>query len=199
MDNTGLTDLFYELLFYKLIEYLLGSTVWAYIIQYYKLDITLFFPYLLWSSRVYQMCTYSSVCGFLASKLLMVPLCCFQQTSNIIAQGKFNPARDPCSVMWDVTWDDLVTMEVTLGKKDRPNAPPSRVILYLRSRSDMKDQARTIKCNRESNQAFEVFSSIEQAKSTYGSTQSKVEFEFPLFLRSSFFLNIRFHTKSKLK
>ncbi|CAI9779714.1 unnamed protein product [Fraxinus pennsylvanica] len=96
-----------------------------------------------------------------------------QQTSNVIAQKKFNPARDPCSVLWDVTWDDLVIMEVTPGKKDHPNAPPSRVKLYLRSRSDTRDQFRIIKCNRESNQAFEVFSSIEQARSTYGSTQSK--------------------------
>ncbi|PIN00426.1 hypothetical protein CDL12_27074 [Handroanthus impetiginosus] len=96
-----------------------------------------------------------------------------QQPSNLIAQKKFNHARDPCSVLWDVRWDDLVTMELTHGKKDPPNAPPSRVILYLHSKSlDTRDQIRIIKCNRDSNQSFEVYSAIEQARSTYGPTQS---------------------------
>lgn len=98
-----------------------------------------------------------------------------QQASNIIGQKKFNPARDPCSVLWDVLWDDLITMELTNGKKDRPNALPSRVVLYLQTRQlDTKDQVRIIKCNRDSNQAFEVYSSIEQAMNTYGPNQSKV-------------------------
>lgn len=99
----------------------------------------------------------------------------FQQTSNIIAQKKFNPARDPCSVLWDVLWDDLVTMELTHGKKDQQNSPPSRLVLYLQTRStESKELIRVVKCNRESNQAFEVYSSIEQAMSTYGPSQSKV-------------------------
>ncbi|KAE9455056.1 hypothetical protein C3L33_13039, partial [Rhododendron williamsianum] len=97
-----------------------------------------------------------------------------QQTSNIIAQKKFNPARDPCSVSWDVLWDDLVTMELTHGKNDQQNAPPSRLVLYLQSRStESKELIRVIKCYRESNQAFEVYSSIEQAMSTNGPSQSK--------------------------
>lgn len=97
-----------------------------------------------------------------------------QQTSNIIAQKKFNPARDPCSVLWDVLWDDLVTMELTHGKKDQQNSPPSRLVLYLQTRStESKELIRVVKCNRESNQAFEVYSSIEQAMSTYGPSQSK--------------------------
>ncbi|KAL3505576.1 hypothetical protein ACH5RR_030958 [Cinchona calisaya] len=95
-----------------------------------------------------------------------------QQPTNIIAQKKFNPARDPCSVSWDVVWDDLVTMELTRGKKDHPSAPPSRLVLYLQSRSlEAKDQVRVIKCNRNSNQAMEVYASIEQARSTYGPSQ----------------------------
>ncbi|XP_073302377.1 uncharacterized protein [Primulina huaijiensis] len=95
-----------------------------------------------------------------------------QQPYNLIAQKKFNPARDPCSVLWDVVWDDLVTMELIHGKKDHPNGPPSRIILYLQSRSfDAKDQIRIIKCDRDSNQAFEVYSSIEQARCAYGSAQ----------------------------
>ncbi|XP_047948182.1 uncharacterized protein LOC125194160 isoform X1 [Salvia hispanica] len=91
-----------------------------------------------------------------------------QQPSNLIQQKKFNPARDPCSVIWDVAWDNLVTMELTHGKKDHPIAPPSRVLLYLHSKSaDTRDQHRIIKCNRDSNQAFEVYSAIELARSTY--------------------------------
>ncbi|KAL6576075.1 hypothetical protein OROHE_000546 [Orobanche hederae] len=96
-----------------------------------------------------------------------------QQPSNLIAQKKFNPARDPCSVLWDVAWDDLATMELIHGKKDNHNAPPSRVILYLHSKLlDGKEQIRIIKCHRDSNQAFEVYSSIEQARSTYGPAHS---------------------------
>lgn len=102
----------------------------------------------------------------------------FQQASSIIGHKKFNPARDPCSVLWDVLWDDLMTMELTHGKKDRPDSIPSRIILYLQARSfDTKDQVRIIKCNRDSNQAFEVYTSIEQAMNTYGPNQAKVRIE----------------------
>lgn len=101
----------------------------------------------------------------------------FQQPFTIVAQKKFNPARDPCSVTWDVLWDDLMTMELTLGKKEHPSAPPSRVILYLQSRSqEAKDQFRIIKCNRDSSQAMEIYSSIEKARTIYGRNQSKVKF-----------------------
>lgn len=95
-----------------------------------------------------------------------------QQSSNIINQRKFNPARDPCSVLWDVLWDDLATMELTHGKKDQQNAPPSRLILYLQTRSG-DSMVRVIKCYRESNQALNVYSSIQQAMNTYGPNQSK--------------------------
>lgn len=102
-------------------------------------------------------------------------ICNFQQPSNIIAQRKFSPARDPCSVMWDVLWDDLATMELTHGKKDNPRGPPSRLILYLQTRStELKEQARVIKCIPETRQALEVYTSIELALHTYGPSQSKV-------------------------
>ncbi|PQM34057.1 uncharacterized protein Pyn_27596 [Prunus yedoensis var. nudiflora] len=86
-----------------------------------------------------------------------------------VAQRKFSPARDPCSVLWDVLWDDLVIMEKSYGKKDRPKAPPSRVILYLQEKStEMREQVRVIKCIPDTPQALEVYSSIERAMSTYG-------------------------------
>jgi vacuolar protein sorting-associated protein 13A/C len=100
-----------------------------------------------------------------------------QQPSNIIAQRKFSPARDPCSVLWDVLLDDLVTMELTHGKKDHQNPPPSRLILYLQARStESKEQIRVIKCSPETKQSLEVYISIEQAMNTYGSNLSKVGF-----------------------
>ncbi|KAK4265962.1 hypothetical protein QN277_026944 [Acacia crassicarpa] len=110
-------------------------------------------------------------------KILMVThrrVILLQQPSNIIAQRKFSPAKDPCSILWDVLWDDLGTMELTNGKKDSPEAPPSRVILYLNHRSlDSKENVRIIKCNSESKQAFEVYLAIEHAMNTYGPNSSK--------------------------
>ncbi|XP_061360270.1 uncharacterized protein LOC133304277 isoform X2 [Gastrolobium bilobum] len=105
-------------------------------------------------------------------KILMVThrrVILLQQPSNIIAQRKFSPARDPCSILWDILWDNLGTMELTHGKKDNPKAPPSRLILYLQSRSlDMKENVRIIKCSPESHQALQVYSSIAHALNTYG-------------------------------
>uniref|UniRef100_A0A7N0UXF0 PH domain-containing protein n=1 Tax=Kalanchoe fedtschenkoi TaxID=63787 RepID=A0A7N0UXF0_KALFE len=96
-----------------------------------------------------------------------------QQPSNII-QRKFSPARDPCSVLWDVTWDSLATIELSHGKKDRPKSPHSRLILYLQTKSaDVRDQIRIIKCVRETSQAMEVYDAIEQALNTYGPSKTK--------------------------
>ncbi|XP_076932508.1 uncharacterized protein LOC143598077 [Bidens hawaiensis] len=91
------------------------------------------------------------------------------QTSNIMTQKKFNPARDPCMVLWDVLWEDLATMELTTGKKDHPNAPPSKLILYLKSKSSSEnnDHTRVIKCHRDTKQAIQVYTSIVQAMTRY--------------------------------
>ncbi|KAG9446693.1 hypothetical protein H6P81_012821 [Aristolochia fimbriata] len=97
-----------------------------------------------------------------------------QQPSNIIGQRKFNPARDPCSVLWDVLWDDLATMELTHGKKDSSRSPPSRLILYLINRSpDTRESTRVMKCTRDTQQAFEIYCSIDQAINSFGPTRSK--------------------------
>lgn len=111
-------------------------------------------------------------------KILMVThrrVILLQQPSNIIAQRKYNPARDPCSVLWDVLWDDLVTMELTHGKKDQPKAPFSQLVLYLKTRSpEFKEQVRVIKCSRDdTHQAQKIYSSVERAMSTYGPSKSK--------------------------
>ncbi|KAF7836895.1 pleckstrin homology domain-containing protein [Senna tora] len=110
-------------------------------------------------------------------KILMVThrrVTLLQQPSHIIAQKKFSPAKDPCSVIWDVLWDDLRTMELTHGKKDNQEVPPSRLTLYSQSRSlDVKEYVRIIKCNPGSHQALEVYSSIEHAMNTYSQNESK--------------------------
>lgn len=101
-----------------------------------------------------------------------------QQPSNIIAQRKFSPAKDPCSIVWEILWDDFGTMELTHGKKDNnPKSPPSQLIIYLQSRSlDVKENVHVVKCNPESRQAFQVYSSIDYALSIYGPNASKVCF-----------------------
>lgn len=97
------------------------------------------------------------------------------QASNIITQrGKFNPAKDPCAVLWDVLWEDLATMELTTGKKDHPGAPPSKIIVYMKSKSsESNDHTRVIKCYRDTKQAMEVYTSIMQAMTTYAPKDSK--------------------------
>ncbi|KAE8733152.1 hypothetical protein F3Y22_tig00001478pilonHSYRG00150 [Hibiscus syriacus] len=96
------------------------------------------------------------------------------QQNSSITQRKFNPMRDPCSVLWDVPWDDLATMELTQGKKDHFKAPPSQLILYLKTGpTDAKEQVRIIKCTRDTDQALQVYSSIERAMITYGQNSSK--------------------------
>ncbi|XP_044499300.1 uncharacterized protein LOC123220770 isoform X3 [Mangifera indica] len=97
-----------------------------------------------------------------------------QQPSNIIAHRKFSPARDPCSILWAVLWDDLIRMELSYGKKDNPTALPSRVVLYLQIRpTETKEHVRVIKCIRETNQSVKVYYAIEQARDTYGKNLSK--------------------------
>ncbi|KAK9136608.1 hypothetical protein Sjap_007202 [Stephania japonica] len=93
---------------------------------------------------------------------------------NSMTQKKFSPVRDPCSVQWDVLWDDLMTMELADREKDNPKAPPSQLIIYMRTKpSESKELTRIIKCNKESQQAFEIYCSIDKAMSTYGPNRTK--------------------------
>lgn len=92
-----------------------------------------------------------------------------------MGQRKFIPAKDACSIQWDVLWNDLGTMELTDGKKDQPNSPPSRLILYLKSKPhDSKEQVRVVKCSPNTKQAFEVYSAIDQAINLYGDNAATV-------------------------
>lgn len=99
-----------------------------------------------------------------------------------MGQRKFIPAKDACSIQWDILWNDLVTMELTDGKKDQPNSPPSRLILYLRSKpNDSKEQVRVVKCSPNTKKAFEVYSAIDQAINLYGQNALKVRRGFSFF------------------
>ncbi|KAG1338373.1 hypothetical protein COCNU_04G006790 [Cocos nucifera] len=72
---------------------------------------------------------------------------------------KAHPARDPCSVLWDVLLGDMVTMELIHGKKDIPGSLPSRLILHLQIRSiEPKETARVINCTHGSQQATKIYS-----------------------------------------
>lgn len=97
-----------------------------------------------------------------------------QQPINVMAPRKFNPARDPCSVMWYVLWQDLVTLELTNGKKDTIGSPPSRLILYMHIKSpDSKENVRLVKCACGTQQAIQIYSSIHEALTAYGPNASK--------------------------
>eukprot|EP01018_Ginkgo_biloba_P025446 Gb_15429 [translate_table: standard] len=97
-----------------------------------------------------------------------------QHPLHTIIQKKFDPLREPCTVVWDVTWNDLMTMELMNGKKDPPGSPPSRLILHLRNWPqdsrifESRETARVIKCHRESQQADEIRCTILQTMNTYG-------------------------------
>lgn len=103
----------------------------------------------------------------------MLPCFYCQQPFNIVAHGKFSPAKDPCSILWDVMWDDLVGLKLTHRKKDNPGAEPSRLVLSVRH-TDMKEQIRKVKCKPGTTQAFDIHSSIERAMTAYGPDSSKV-------------------------
>jgi vacuolar protein sorting-associated protein 13A/C len=93
----------------------------------------------------------------------------------MMTQRKFNPAKDPCSVIWDVLWDDLVTVEITQGKKDAPGSLPSKLILYLKAKpTNSREVVRLIKCNRGSDQATTIYSSVDKSYKAYGPNAIKV-------------------------
>ncbi|XP_059076567.1 uncharacterized protein LOC131042467 isoform X2 [Cryptomeria japonica] len=103
------------------------------------------------------------------------------QSPTSVVQRKSDPSREPCTIVWDVVWDDLVSVELRNGKKDPPGYQPSRVILNLRHSSqdsrifESKETMRVIKCHRESRQAEEIHNAIQQARNTYRSNRSGIQ------------------------
>lgn len=106
-----------------------------------------------------------------------------QHPTQTNVQRKIDPLREPCTVLWDVTWNDLSKVEPRHGKKDPPGSRPSQLVVHLRispqdSRIfESKETTHVIKCHRESRQAEEIFSAIQQAMITYGSDCSVVQYQ----------------------
>ncbi|MCO5593423.1 hypothetical protein L7F22_047437 [Adiantum nelumboides] len=100
-----------------------------------------------------------------------------QHPTSIIVQKKPDLMKDPCSVLWDVTWSNLGAMELSHGKHELQNGCPSRLILHLRSgavdahRMDSKELTRVVKCDAETDQASLIYSAMQQALSSYGPEQ----------------------------
>lgn len=101
-----------------------------------------------------------------------------QHPTSIIVQKKPDLTKDPCSVLWDVTWKDIRSMELIPGKHDPQNERPSRLVLHLQDgpvddhRIDSKDLVRIVKCNPGTNQAAQIRAAIQQAMSTNAPDQS---------------------------
>lgn len=97
-----------------------------------------------------------------------------QHPTNIIVQKKPDLLKDPCTVLWDVVWKDLLTIELMPGKHEPQNAMPSRLALHLRTGSqdalifDSKELVRIIKCHPNTDQADRIHDAILQAMTAYG-------------------------------
>lgn len=97
-----------------------------------------------------------------------------QHPQGFVVQKKADLLKDPCTVTWDVTWDDFMTMELAHGKEEPHNLPKSRLIIHLRGWSqdtrlfDSKEIARIVKCHPGTKQAEEICVAIQRAYDTYG-------------------------------
>eukprot|EP00850_Spirogloea_muscicola_P018627 SM000173S02996 [mRNA] locus=s173:28246:52241:- [translate_table: standard] len=98
--------------------------------------------------------------------------------SGMVVAKKADLLKEPCTIVWDITWDDLMTVELVHGKDDPPESPPTRLLLHLRDWSqdtrifDTKEIARLVKCHPGTNQAMAVKEAIRQAMQVYGKDRS---------------------------
>lgn len=106
-----------------------------------------------------------------------------QNPTQTSVQRKIDQLKDPCTVLWDITWADLSKVEPRHGKKDPPGSLPSQLVVHLRTSPqdsrifDSKETTRVIKCHRETRQAEEICSAIQQAMITYGPNFSSIQFQ----------------------
>lgn len=106
-----------------------------------------------------------------------------QHPTQTSVQRKIDQSKDPCTVLWDITWADLSKVEPRHGKKDPPGSLPSQLVVHLRTSPqdsrifDSKETTRVIKCHRETRQAEEICSAIQQAMITYGPNFSSIQFQ----------------------
>eukprot|EP00271_Cylindrocystis_brebissonii_P008358 TRINITY_DN2254_c0_g1_i1.p1 TRINITY_DN2254_c0_g1~~TRINITY_DN2254_c0_g1_i1.p1 ORF type:complete len:1958 (-),score=356.45 TRINITY_DN2254_c0_g1_i1:258-5252(-) len=88
--------------------------------------------------------------------------------------------KEPCSILWDVTWDELMTLELKSGKDEPAGYPPSRLVLHLRDWSqdsrlfDTKQIARMVQCHPGTTHAQELRDAIQRAYDKYGPDRATV-------------------------
>jgi hypothetical protein len=101
-------------------------------------------------------------------------LYCLQHPASLIQQKKLDLLKEPCTVTWDVTWNEMMTMELVHAKESSMQSPPSRLIIHLRNWSqdsrlfDSKEITRVVKCHPGTQQAAEIRNAIQQAYDSYG-------------------------------
>ncbi|KAJ7520829.1 hypothetical protein O6H91_19G024200 [Diphasiastrum complanatum] len=107
-----------------------------------------------------------------------------QHPTGLIVQKKPDLLKDACTILWDVTWNDILSMELIRGKKDPLHSPPSRLVINLRNSVqdsklfDSRENIRVVKCHPGSKQAYEVRSAVQQAYDAYGPNRTQVAAQF---------------------
>ena len=95
-----------------------------------------------------------------------------QHPTSLIQQKKPDLLKEPCTVTWDVMWDDLKTMELFHAKEESRQMPPSRLVIRVYTnesrRFDTKETNFVVKCHPGTKQAVEIRNAIQQAVNTYG-------------------------------
>lgn len=101
-----------------------------------------------------------------------------QHPTSLIQQKKPDLLKEPCTVTWDVLWDDLGTMDLAHAKDESRQLPPSRLIirsLLNDSRlfdtslpNSRKEILHVVKCHPGTKQAVEIRNAIQQAYNMYG-------------------------------
>lgn len=82
--------------------------------------------------------------------------------------------QEPCSILWDIPWAELMTTELRHYKSEPPFAPPTLLVLHLRDWSpesrffEGREIMRTVECQSGTDQAAVVQASVQKAYSRYG-------------------------------
>eukprot|EP00897_Mesotaenium_endlicherianum_P008373 jgi/Mesen1/7564/ME000392S06833 len=97
-----------------------------------------------------------------------------------MGQKRVDLLKEPCSVVWDVPWEELMTTELKHAKDEAPGSPPSRLVLHLRDWSqetrlfEAREIARTVSCHPGTSQAADIKEAIHRAMQKYGPDRATV-------------------------
>ncbi|KAG0568137.1 hypothetical protein KC19_7G189300 [Ceratodon purpureus] len=99
-----------------------------------------------------------------------------QHPTSLIQQKKPDLLKEPCTVTWDVMWDDLKAMELFYAKDDSRQMPPFRLVIRVYANEsrmfDNKETNFVVKCHPGTKQAGEIRNAVQQALNTYGPGRS---------------------------